>query len=49
MKFDEYKDNDPTHTPGEGGNPDYYPTGGNTAIWHLSGRMERCNSLITAI
>lgn len=37
LKFDEYKDNDPTHTPGEGGNPDYYPSGGNirnlTFIW----------------
>lgn len=30
MKFDEYKDNDPTHAPGEGGNPDYYSSGGNT-------------------
>jgi len=29
LKFDEYKDNDPTEKPGSDNNPDYYPAGSN--------------------
>lgn len=47
LKFDEYKDNDPTEKTGsDSNNPDYYPSAGNTrniAFIFADGRMQFFN------
>jgi hypothetical protein len=46
LRFDEYKENDPTAVPGKEGNPDYYSSTGNTRnlafIWP-DGKMQFFN------